>query len=702
MSADFARIFEPQEDTVDATAGPSTSTHAPPASHNAPKPAASNSSDDGPKQRPGRKGASLKSACARCRSIKVRCQPQEGGGKASQAAPDPSPSQPSQLPDPNALVDLHADPHMDSLALLAATVASSSTVHPPTAFSSGLPQPDLHSASVPRPPIFPLPNNDATFFPQSAQLPAPPTFSPLASSSQSGALSSVSPGMSTVSNDRRSSLPNLSMLDLAQAKEAALQNLNLDSAFPRPSPKQSYIAPVREPDPVDMHVCSLLEAEQLFEHYHTKMNAFIILLDRYLHTAEHVRKTSTVLFTTLLAVSAKFIRPDLYSSLWATSKQLVGRAIIDGKVSLGLIQSILLQVYWKPPEDCSAWLRVGEAIRMGYQLHLHSHRSTPLPDDDFEARLIMDKERTWIDLCAFDQTFFLQSVDEDDGFHQTCMIPHFRINVSTWLEETKRYGVVDDLEQGADFEWMKVQRLSKAIARGGSANARSLSGHVQGLLDASYQRYLDPNSPDAFPVGSRNWIRVQFWLAAASLAFSRAMFVAIGSESDVIANWVVASGAFVDAFEIVAKHGFVSYWQDTLGITLFAMGEFCVKIFPKVLPHDQRSILGWLERVYRACEHCAEGGAESTQGFIFRFFQACIRVVCSPTTTPESAAAAATAAGVASMPPPPPQPALPASDQSQSLAMVNTDSTYWESLIPGLSNDWSWLDTSLDDLMQTT
>lgn len=96
----------------------------------------------------------------------------------------------------------------------------------------------------------------------------------------------------------------------------------------------------------------------------------------------------------------------------------------------------------------------------GYQLHLHAHRTAPLPDDEFAAREIMDRERTWIDLCAFDQTFFLQSGDDDDGFHQvrilsylsalpflplppiqTCMIPCFRINVVSWLEETKAYGV---------------------------------------------------------------------------------------------------------------------------------------------------------------------------------------------------------------------------------------------------------------------
>lgn len=95
------------------------------------------------------------------------------------------------------------------------------------------------------------------------------------------------------------------------------------------------------------------------------MNAFIILLDPFLHTVNYVRNNSTVLFTSILAVSAKFLRPDLYPTLISSARHLTGRAIIDGKVSLGLIQSILLQVYWKEPEDRTAWLRIGEAIRMG-------------------------------------------------------------------------------------------------------------------------------------------------------------------------------------------------------------------------------------------------------------------------------------------------------------------------------------------------
>lgn len=56
------------------------------------------------------------------------------------------------------------------------------------------------------------------------------------------------------------------------------------------------------------------------------------------------------------------------------------------------------------------------------------------------------------------------------------------------------------------------------------------------------------------------------------------MLTAVGVDGDFLAKWVVASGTFVDAFEIIAKHGYIQYWQDTLGVTLYSMGEFSVKV----------------------------------------------------------------------------------------------------------------------------
>jgi hypothetical protein len=137
-------------------------------------------------------------------------------------------------------------------------------------------------------------------------------------------------------------------------------------------------------------------------------------------------------------------------------------------------------------------------------------------------------------LCAFDHTYFLQSGDEDDGFHQvgffspfsllsltllsfqTCMVPHYRLNIEAWLQETKDRGLlaVDDLEQGANFECAAcppflpffrstaLTRISRTgdIARSLPSSARSLGTHLSGMLQASHSRYLDPSCARPYPL----------------------------------------------------------------------------------------------------------------------------------------------------------------------------------------------------------
>jgi hypothetical protein len=65
------------------------------------------------------------------------------------------------------------------------------------------------------------------------------------------------------------------------------------------------------------------------------------------HTAEWVRSSSTVLFSAILAVSAKFFRPALYPTLLAHAQQLVTRGIADALSQIGLVQALCLLVYWK-------------------------------------------------------------------------------------------------------------------------------------------------------------------------------------------------------------------------------------------------------------------------------------------------------------------------------------------------------------------
>lgn len=133
------------------------------------------------------------------------------------------------------------------------------------------------------------------------------------------------------------------------------------------------------------------------------------------YTTEYIRRTSSILFTAVLAVSAKFFRSDLYPQLLAHAQQLVSRGIADCLLDIGLVQALCLLVYWKvlllfvcciyahtddsipsqEASDGSAWMKVGMAVRLAMQLGLHVVRKEPLPTDELLARQTLNRERAW-------------------------------------------------------------------------------------------------------------------------------------------------------------------------------------------------------------------------------------------------------------------------------------------------------------------
>ncbi|GAA5903357.1 hypothetical protein JCM8208_001897 [Rhodotorula glutinis] len=684
------------------------------------------------------KSEPAKRACLACRTVKMRCLPQEPAGlkcarcerlqqECVWAAPQKRGRKPKgyKLPDP---------PLPPVASTSASASASSSAFHSPAALyyaaqvaqnpldllaQSALPNPPAHfSSAAPTLPPFPPP-------PAFPPFPRPQQTLSASTSAHHSPQSEVSPAA------------NLSLIDVARAKEEALSKLSAGAPTALKAGERAKAASALSqdtvPDVVTLGILTLAEAESLFAFFFNEpnLNRFIILFDKYLHTLAFVRSTSTVLFAALLAVSAKFARPDLYPALLANAQQLIGRGIVEARASVGLIQAILTLTYWKAPTDMSAWLRVGIAIRMALQLDLQVGRTGPLPADEHEARLILDLERTWHVLVCFDGTYLLHSGDGDDGVHQTYMIPHYNVNMERWLEETRPYGVTDDLEQGAAFEWIKVLRLSKDIANARPMQARALASHLHGMLDATYNRYLDPNSPHTLHTNRRSALKVAllslpvtFFLAAANVALRRATLLSTGTTGVTLAHFMVAACELVDAFEEVVKAGMVRYWQDNLAVTMFGLGEFLVKIFHRVYPSNQTQILSWMERVYQACELATEGREDSVAAFMSRFFKLGIRVLCSPpppTAHADSAAfsslggpapgltaplhppvvpapSTSTALAPPALPSAPPTPfALAASsplpDGSYTFSeAMGDDRLFWESLFPGQASDWSWLD----------
>jgi hypothetical protein len=108
-----------------------------------------------------------------------------------------------------------------------------------------------------------------------------------------------------------------------------------------------------------------------------------------------MRQNSPLLFTAVLAVAAKFVHRELHQPLLTHAQMILNRATNMGECSLGLVQSLLIMVYWKTPTDTSAWVKIGIGIRLAYQLGLHVPRTKKLPSDDRDARILRSAERTW-------------------------------------------------------------------------------------------------------------------------------------------------------------------------------------------------------------------------------------------------------------------------------------------------------------------
>ncbi|GAA5850852.1 hypothetical protein JCM8547_009107 [Rhodosporidiobolus lusitaniae] len=455
------------------------------------------------------------------------------------------------------------------------------------------------------------------------------------------------------------------------------------------------LKPLKQPDPVDLGLLSQWEAMALVEHFHSHLNPYIILLDKHLHTYEYVKSSSTVLFSAMLAASAKFFRSDLYSSLLLFAQQIVTRFMGgDGPQHVGLCQAILIQAYWKEPFDSSAWLKIGYAIRLGYQLGLHRNRKTPLPPDELEARVVVDAERTWVTLCCFDHSSCM-TVD-DDNEHEYSMITRHNIDIDSWLTETRHFDVSDDNEQGASIELIRVYSLCKNIANGTSKTAAStLASHVSSMLRAMQRKFLDADSPSFRLLSPQAAHKVRWHWRAASVALAKACIIAAGVDDQVVlADFLAKTAELVECFEELATEGLLRFFQDLTAVVLLGLGEFCGKLFSQVDQDVQTVLVGFLTRIYTAARRAKDGDENSVAGFISRFFKAVLTALRGE-TTPSSPGSGGGQADQLTGP----------FEQLEGLDLFNTD---LDALVAELAHDnessissaqanssWAWLDAAL-------
>ncbi|GHJ84110.1 hypothetical protein NliqN6_0512 [Naganishia liquefaciens] len=157
-------------------------------------------------------------------------------------------------------------------------------------------------------------------------------------------------------------------------------------------------------DPVTLGILDEDDVGFLFECFHDKFNAYIAILDPALHTAQYVLRTCPVLHTAICTVTAQTYAPEQYKVLLKRANFMLGKAFERGDQEIGIVQALSILSCWKEPHDRGGWLRLGYAIRMGYELGLDQPPQRPLPKDRLKALEVLNRERTWFQLAAFDRS----------------------------------------------------------------------------------------------------------------------------------------------------------------------------------------------------------------------------------------------------------------------------------------------------------
>ncbi|WVW83544.1 hypothetical protein I302_105565 [Kwoniella bestiolae CBS 10118] len=156
------------------------------------------------------------------------------------------------------------------------------------------------------------------------------------------------------------------------------------------------------PDPVKAGLLSEADAYELFNFYFDHLNVILAILDPHLHTPTYCIRHSALLFTSVLTVTAKVVRPKVYAKCMMLANKLVGQAIEFGLCSVEVVQALNLLHHWKKSDDHTSWRRIGYAIRMAQELRLDIRGARPLAKEELKARETLNRERAWFNLVIAD------------------------------------------------------------------------------------------------------------------------------------------------------------------------------------------------------------------------------------------------------------------------------------------------------------
>ena len=112
-------------------------------------------------------------------------------------------------------------------------------------------------------------------------------------------------------------------------------------------------------------------------------------LTTVVHTFDHLNNREPLLLTAIISAASKFFRPQYHRNLLEYTHVLLNRVMNAGECSIEAIQALLILVCFKEPTDKSAWIKIGMAVRLGYQHGWYRTRRSGLPEDELEMRWLL-------------------------------------------------------------------------------------------------------------------------------------------------------------------------------------------------------------------------------------------------------------------------------------------------------------------------
>ncbi|GFZ44268.1 hypothetical protein JCM24511_01990 [Saitozyma sp. JCM 24511] len=379
-------------------------------------------------------------------------------------------------------------------------------------------------------------------------------------------------------------------------------------------------------DPVSLGFLSQMEASSLFSYFHRHLNPLIGLLDSNLHTFEYTRATSPPLTTAVLAAASTFTRRDLHPQLLNHNQTILNRAMSNGACDIGIVQSIIISVYWKAPTDRTAWMKIGWAIRMGYQMRWHHPWRTQLPAEERELRMALDPERTWFCLWCLDRsrTFDLPPAIQPDHIG----------DISRWIENHRQLSIGVDQHLAVSMEQLSLRGQLRWLK---SLKTLPREAYLPFLADISDRQrrinerwYGKGNTPRAAGLTEEE-ARALYWLSLEpKLEILRIELELATSSSDVeniLQRSLVTIADIVSEAEGMSSGGILKHLFDFASCILSTLTIFVHDVFRQLTSRQKSYVVTLLKRVHRLCVDVSEGNSEMATAFVARFVQRTLRLL---------------------------------------------------------------------------